>query len=156
MAGAARGGARIAARILLHDRHSRPARALRAVVRDGYAAPNARLATRGFVLPLALLFGAAVAAPYAVARAANASLYAAAGDDAHRWVYRMAYPATAALAVGAWAAAAMAKATARWRGRIRDEVYLIGERLHNFGERKPPPGAVVLRRGGDGGGAVGL
>ena len=27
----------------------------------------------------------------------------------------------------------------KWKGRIRDEVYLIGERLHNFGESRPPP-----------------
>lgn len=31
----------------------------------------------------------------------------------------------------------------RWRARIRDEAYLIGERLHNFGERKPKVRSVM-------------
>lgn len=42
------------------------------------------------------------------------------------------------LALGAlgFAAYAIGVAFRGWRQRIRDEVYLIGERLHNFGERK--------------------
>ncbi|EON65685.1 hypothetical protein W97_04924 [Coniosporium apollinis CBS 100218] len=143
--------ARIAARILLFDRTSRPARALRAVVRDGYLNPDARLATRGFVLPLCLLFTAAICSPWLLATALNKSYFAAADQEARKRLYRMAYPALLALAVGAWAVWGLVRATARWRARIRDEVYLIGERLHNFGERKPPPGAAVLRRGGEGG-----
>ncbi|KAJ9645756.1 hypothetical protein H2199_002796 [Coniosporium tulheliwenetii] len=139
--------ARIAARILLFDRASRPARALRAVVRDGYLNPDARLATRGFVLPLATLFIIVIGTPWCLAHALNVTYYAAADQETQRWIYRMAYPAVLALAVGCWCVWGLVRATGRWRGRIRDEVYLIGERLHNFGERKPPPGAAVLRRG---------
>jgi E3 ubiquitin-protein ligase MARCH6 len=50
------------------------------------------------------------------------------------YVLRMIYPFTAGWAVWTWVGLAVARATNRWRSRIKDEVYLIGERLHNFGE----------------------
>lgn len=49
------------------------------------------------------------------------------------------------------AAYILALAFRGWRQRIRDEVYLIGERLHNFGERK----VVRVGRGVAGGGVNG-
>lgn len=32
----------------------------------------------------------------------------------------------------------------RWKQSVRDEVYLIGERLHNHGERRPPMMSVSV------------
>jgi E3 ubiquitin-protein ligase MARCH6 len=32
----------------------------------------------------------------------------------------------------------LARIVTRWRLVVRDEVYLIGERLHNFGEKRAP------------------
>ena len=31
-----------------------------------------------------------------------------------------------------------------WKQGLRDEIYLIGERLHNHGERRPPPIQPVI------------
>ena len=52
-------------------------------------------------------------------------------------LYRLAYPGALGLAV-AWFAVLMTQnQVASWRVKIRDEVYLIGERLHNFHEAVP-------------------
>jgi E3 ubiquitin-protein ligase MARCH6 len=40
--------------------------------------------------------------------------------------------------VALWASKEAVRMLTRWRLVVRDEVYLIGERLHNFGERKAP------------------
>lgn len=65
--------------------------------------------------------------------------------EAERLVFRYAYPAVLGLAIqclGVWALVGVLRG---WRQRIRDEVYLIGERLHNFGERKGSAGHGVGR-----------
>jgi len=51
-------------------------------------------------------------------------------------VYRYIYPAVLAAAGMAYCLYLLALGVKGWRMKIRDEVYLIGERLHNFGERK--------------------
>jgi len=127
---------RLALRSLLADPASRPARALRAVVRDGLADPSARLATRCVVLPGLLLFGVAVGVPWGLARGLNETWFAGAGEEVRALVYRAVYPVCLAAGVSGWVGYALGGAARRWRGRIRDEVYLIGERLHNFGERR--------------------
>lgn len=53
-------------------------------------------------------------------------------------VFRYAYPVCAAQGLAVLGTLEVIRAARRWRGRIRDEVYLVGERLHNFGEKKPP------------------
>lgn len=60
-------------------------------------------------------------------------------------VYRFSFPAAlyiAGMSLGVWG---MIKVLRGCRQRIRDEVYLIGERLHNFGERKGVPGVRGTR-----------
>lgn len=51
-------------------------------------------------------------------------------------MYRYSYPGILGDATAGVVAWAVARAFKGWRQRIRDEVYLIGERLHNFGERR--------------------
>ncbi|KAK7551433.1 hypothetical protein BKA81DRAFT_394579 [Phyllosticta paracitricarpa] len=183
--------ARIAGRFLLWNHNSLVSRALRAVVRNGYAHPDARLATRAFVVPVACFFAATLLLPLGFARVAHAALFgtslaspsassssqspldARSAADAsanaetqshhhHHMHHHPAldysssvsfvtavYPVCLAIAAVAWSLWALARATERWRARIKDEVYLIGERLHNLGERRappPPPSAVM---GGD-------
>jgi E3 ubiquitin-protein ligase MARCH6 len=48
--------------------------------------------------------------------------------------YRYAYPGLMAGILASYCAFLLKRQTGVWRARIRDEVYLIGERLHNFGE----------------------
>ncbi|KAF1985494.1 hypothetical protein K402DRAFT_379331 [Aulographum hederae CBS 113979] len=129
---------RIALRVVMWNRDSRFARAAQAVVADGYLNPNARLATRCFVLPVALLFGIVLLTPGLVAAVANMTVFREEGEEGKVRVWRYTYPVMMVAGMHLWVIVLLQRATERWRSRIRDEVYLIGERLHNFGERKPP------------------
>jgi E3 ubiquitin-protein ligase MARCH6 len=61
---------------------------------------------------------------------------AAALSLAQRRLLRLAYPVAAVACFAMYIIWSIMRATRRWRLRIRDEVYLIGERLHNFGDSK--------------------
>lgn len=127
---------KMAGRLILWHARSRPAMALRGIVRDGWLNPDVRLATRSFIFPASLLMGVALTAPLSLGWTANKVLFASKGSTFQARVYRYSYPAV--LALGLWFAVSylVGMAFRGWRQRIRDEVYLIGERLHNFGERK--------------------
>jgi E3 ubiquitin-protein ligase MARCH6 len=128
---------RIGTRILMWDRESRASRTVRAVVADGYLNPNARLVTRAFILPTLLAFVLLLGAPFAGALVANATYFRASTAQEKVKIMRLAYPVALGVATSLWSVLIVGKATERWRLRIRDEVYLIGERLHNFGEKRP-------------------
>jgi E3 ubiquitin-protein ligase MARCH6 len=122
-------------RLILWHEDSRPARSLRAVTLNGYLNPNARLATRSFILPGVLFLIGALLIPHGVARLA-VTIVLKNHPQLHLAAYRYTYPMCLALhmvSIALWAIFGMLK---EWRMMIRDEVYLIGERLHNFGERK--------------------
>lgn len=128
-----------AARLILWNAPSRPASALRAIVRDGWLKPDARLATRGFILPAVLLMLTALAAPLGLGWLANTTIlrpYSAKDEVFQACVYRYSYPGVLAVGFAAFLTWVLARAFTGWRKKVRDEVYLIGERLHNFGEAK--------------------
>ena len=85
---------------------------------------------------------------YTVITVASNSGFAVMQDaEVQTLVYRYSYPCAGALVGAVLAVLEVARATERWRARVRDEVYLVGERLHNFGEKKPPVGTKsVVRR----------
>ena len=60
-------------------------------------------------------------------------------------MYRYSYPAVLGTAVGVVVLVGVGRALRAWRKRVRDEVYLIGERLHNYGDsrRKSAAGKKV-------------
>ena len=130
---------KVFARLILWTNPSRPARALQAIVRNGWLDPDARLATRGFIFPAILLMTVVLTAPLALGWTANHTIL-------HSWsknnvtaqvqVYRYSYPAVLALCVIGVLVWALSKAFRGWRRKVRDEVYLIGERLHNLGDGK--------------------
>lgn len=130
---------RIGTRILTWNRQSRTARAVQAVVRDGLLKPAAGLATRVFILPSLIAFGLLLGGPYAVSMALNWTIFRSATEEKQISITRLSYPVAMAVGLSIWIFIATSKATERWRSRIRDEVYLIGERLHNFGEKRPGP-----------------
>ncbi|KAL1843546.1 hypothetical protein VTJ49DRAFT_1139 [Mycothermus thermophilus] len=142
--------------------------ASRAVMRRGWTDPDCGILTRAFVVPGLVLWTAAVVGPLVVARTAVAqgvvealvrravaALAAAGGSGGEvAWegeqaeeelrrafavvVYRLSFPVVALTMAGilaGWSAVGVAR---RWKGRIRDEAYLIGERLHNFGASNAP------------------
>ena len=125
-----------ASRLILWYSTSRPARALRAVVRDGWLNPDVGLATRGFIFPASALMMAGLLLPLPFGLIANKTYFRSAGSVMQSSVYQYSYPAV--LAVGLWSVGlyVLGLALKGWKQRIRDEVYLVGERLHNFGEKK--------------------
>ncbi|KAF2215091.1 hypothetical protein CERZMDRAFT_36104 [Cercospora zeae-maydis SCOH1-5] len=151
--------ARVFLRSILTAPASPAAEAVRRVTADGYLNPNARLATRFVIFPGTLLALALLLIPANIAGLFCAlvgflgprmvSNFAGMSDDVAVAVFRYSYPVAAAWVATLWGADQITKATERWRARIRDEVYLVGERLHNFGEKKPPPvgGSVAGRKG---------
>lgn len=130
---------RIGTRILTWNRQSRTARAVQAVVRNGLLKPAAGLATRAFILPSLFAFGVLLGGPYAVSMVLNWTLFHSADEEKQIQITRLSYPTALAVVLSIWIFTITSKATERWRSRIRDEVYLIGERLHNFGEKRPGP-----------------
>ena len=149
---------KMAARVILYNTPSRPASALRGIIRNGWLNPDVRLATRGFILPAVLAMTIALAAPLALGWVANATVlngYSADDEIFRACVYRYSYPGVLAMGFAAVFAILLNKAFVGWRRKIRDEVYLIGERLHNFGESKRAKGkgkgkAREKERGADG------
>ncbi|KAG9640852.1 hypothetical protein KCU69_g18626, partial [Aureobasidium melanogenum] len=136
---------RVVLRLLLLSRNSRPAAAFRMITRDGFTNPNAGLATRAFVLPTLLLFSIVLICPPLIASVLDVTNVISA--SVRTKVYRYSYPICASQMLGLWCTWELSEGMRRWRGRIKDEVYLIGERLHNLGERRPPEGSKsVVRR----------
>ncbi|MCJ1232316.1 hypothetical protein MMC14_000265 [Varicellaria rhodocarpa] len=125
-------------RLILWYSASRPARALRALVAPphGWLNPDIRLATRAFIFPTTAIMGIALIAPVGLGLLANKTLFAGQDELIRAVVYRYSYPAVLGGALMVLFAIRVAKAVEGWRLRVRDEVYLIGERLHNFGEKR--------------------
>lgn len=127
---------RIAVRIITAYPDARPARAIAAIVEKGWLRPNARLATRAFILPSCVVAGLALVAPIPLAWLAERFYFASEAERASACAQRFAYPALLATGLGLYIVSALVDVARKWRRRIRDEAYLIGERLHNYGERR--------------------
>ncbi|XWW99182.1 hypothetical protein V2A60_007190 [Cordyceps javanica] len=121
---------------------SRAAVAVRTVLRRGWQRPDVGVFTRAFVIPSLAIAVVAIFAPPFVARSLvkyQVSGYLPkAGQTAEEMAklavfYRYSYPGAAALLVMAKNAMMMASVFNKWTSGVRDEAYLIGERLHNFG-----------------------
>jgi E3 ubiquitin-protein ligase MARCH6 len=119
---------------------SRLATSLRLIIRDGYFNPDARLATRSFILPATVVLSTALFWPWLLARITILSAFKTLSEQDKILVYRYVYPAVLASITLAYLGYLLGLAVRGWRMKIRDEVYLIGERLHNFGERKAGSG----------------
>ena len=124
-------------RLTLWSTPSRPATALRSIVRNGWLNPDIWLATRGFILPASLAMCLFLLVPLALGWVATKTFFAHERDHfVLSCIYRYSYPAVMASAAITVFVLLLAKAFGRWRRRVRDEVYLIGERLHNYGEAR--------------------
>lgn len=125
---------------------SQVAVALRAIVRHGYFNPDVRLASRAFVLPVTVLCIALLALPLGYAKFLINILGMHDAESQMR-LYRLAYPSFLGLVLTYTGAVMMRRQLDTWRVKIRDEVYLIGERLHNFHEAKPEYDRLGSRKG---------
>ena len=141
---------KVFARLILWSAPSRPAQALRGIVRDGWLNPDARLATRAFIFPATVVLAAVLCIPVAFGWVANRTVFHAfvKQEALHATlVYRYSYPAALAIVTTGVVTWLLGRAFRRWRKRVRDEVYLIGERLHNFGEGKKRGGISKAKAG---------
>ncbi|RAL58470.1 hypothetical protein DID88_005174 [Monilinia fructigena] len=112
---------------------SRPAEALRAVTRNGYWDPDARLATRSFIFPASFVLSVALGVPYALAQLATKTFWRNCTERELIYVNRYAYPMVLVMIGLAWVLWKVSEMIRGWKQKIKDEVYLIGERLHNLG-----------------------
>ncbi|KAK1546029.1 hypothetical protein CPAR01_03531 [Colletotrichum paranaense] len=115
---------------------TRLAQAVRAVLRRGWLQPDVLVLTRAFVVP-GLLIGclAIFGPPYVVGWLESQGILGVPVPAPHelKMIYRLSYPAAAFIALAAMAFWSIVGVFNNWKARIRDEAYLIGERLHNFG-----------------------
>ncbi|KAI9370572.1 hypothetical protein BJX61DRAFT_86077 [Aspergillus egyptiacus] len=125
----------LAARLVLWRPRSRPAAALNGVFRDGWLKPNVKLATRALLLPITLLATIAVTLPLFFGFVFNATV-ALPSPELHTKVYRYAYPFTLLICLEIWLSYLLYYRVENWKVSIRDEFYLVGERLHNFREKR--------------------
>ncbi|MCJ1388243.1 hypothetical protein MMC18_001088 [Xylographa bjoerkii] len=135
---------KMAGRIILWHANGRPALALRAIVagpHHSWLRPDVRLATRAVIFPATMLMVLGLTAPLGLGWLANKTVFMELHSTVQQVVYRYSYPVVAGLAAGIAGCVALARALGGWRGKVRDDVYLIGERLHNFGERRGAVGA---------------
>ncbi|KAF7594536.1 hypothetical protein BBP40_008983 [Aspergillus hancockii] len=123
---------------------SRPAAALNGIFRDGWLKPNVKLATRALLLPVIFLTAIAVALPLSGGFLVNSTVFYST-PDVHPKVYRYAYPLTLSVSLLMWLAFLAHRQVEIWRVNIRDDVYLIGERLHNFREKRAKDVGVPRR-----------
>ncbi|KAK1002251.1 hypothetical protein LTR54_008263 [Friedmanniomyces endolithicus] len=150
---------RLASRAIVFAPTTRAHEAFHRILLDpGYLDPNAYAATRFLIAPVSLLGALAVLGPPGVVRVAVAAAAGRGGsaaapglvgsvpEEMQAMLYRYSYPLAAVLVVMLLCVSELGQATVRWRARIRDEVYLVGERLHNFGEKRPPVGSRSLVR----------
>ncbi|KAG4436650.1 hypothetical protein IFR05_007865 [Cadophora sp. M221] len=134
---------KLTTRVILWHEDSRPAQSLRAITRNGYLDPDARLATRSFILPVGLALCLALFSPWCCAKMAVLTVLRD-RPEKHLVAYRYAYPMCFALCCIVYALFILLSWVKDWRMKIRDEVYLIGERLHNFGDRKSGSSGVSV------------
>lgn len=121
---------------------TRAAVAVRSVLRRGWQRPDVGVFTRAFIVPGLVISAVAIVVPPVVATCLVKyqvfGFLPSAGDTAEELAkqaifYRYSYPGAAVLLVMVKNAMLMANVFNRWTAGVRDEAYLIGERLHNFG-----------------------
>ncbi|KAK3323078.1 hypothetical protein B0H66DRAFT_474545 [Apodospora peruviana] len=134
---------------------TRLAVAMRAVLRRGWFDPDLAVLTRAFIVPgLALWLGAVTTpllfARFTISRGMAGPILQAFGDGAlavdqpldkayQVLIYRLSFPLMALGVAACFTLWSMVGVFRTWKVRIRDEAYLIGERLHNFGVVNGPP-----------------
>ncbi|CAN8096679.1 unnamed protein product [Discula destructiva] len=125
-------------RFVVHwHRDSRLAAATRAVLRHGWLEPDVKVLNRAFVVPGLSLWVAAVFVPLMFAKTAiwyraGTEAATALDDTSVVLVYRFCFAAALLCAVALAVLKSIFGVFRSWRVRIKDEAYLIGERLHNF------------------------
>ncbi|KAJ5788240.1 Zinc finger RING-CH-type [Penicillium paradoxum] len=125
----------MAVKLTFWQPHSWVAAAVNSVFHDGWLKPNVSIATRALVLPIILFASVAIALPLSFGFIVRWTMFYS-HVEVQPNIYRYAYPTTLLIVLFAFTVHLLIKRVAVWRTNIRDEVYLIGERLHNFSEKR--------------------
>ncbi|KAL4968679.1 E3 ubiquitin-protein ligase SSM4 [Aspergillus stella-maris] len=125
----------MAVKLALWHTRSRSAAVLNGIFRDGWLKPNVKLATRALLIPMTLLAIVAVTLPLSFGLFTNLAMFSS-RPELHAKAYRYAYPATFGMGFGVWLVYLVFRQVEVWKVSIRDEFFLIGERLHNFREKR--------------------
>ena len=136
---------RMARKVISWYPESRLAVALDAVIRDGWLNPDMKLATRAFIIPASAAALLALIGPLPAAYILNATAFRHSTPAVQARMYRYAYPMFLSQLVVVFVLRRLHRQIGVWRANIRDDVYLIGERLHNFKERRKDVRSVPRR-----------
>ncbi|KAI2464686.1 hypothetical protein F4781DRAFT_58483 [Annulohypoxylon bovei var. microspora] len=114
----------------------RPAHAVRAVLRRGWLEPDIGVLTRAFVIPGVMVSLLMIVTPPIMAWVVLHRVLDVNTEMTREMrvlMFRLAYPLAALFWIGLLMTRNMLRVFEGWQVRIRDEAYLMGERLHNFG-----------------------
>ncbi|KAK5950253.1 hypothetical protein OHC33_008721 [Knufia fluminis] len=132
---------RIVVRVLTATPHTntRPATAIRGITRHGLLHPDVKLASRALILPVLSVCFILIGLPLGMVRVALAIHPGTFSEAEQARLYRFSYPAVLSAALASFMVVRLQTRIENWRVKIRDEVYLIGERLHNFPRQEEQP-----------------
>ncbi|EPS41334.1 hypothetical protein H072_4758 [Dactylellina haptotyla CBS 200.50] len=125
-------------RMILLDRDSALSRSLRAIVANGYLNPNVGVATKKFVLPAGGAMLVALFAPLTIGFIVNTFIVKGASPELSHQIYRYSYPALLVVTLASVGLFFLYRLFDSWKQSLRDEIYLVGEQLHNHGDRRLP------------------
>ncbi|KAF3938305.1 hypothetical protein ABW19_dt0208350 [Dactylella cylindrospora] len=129
-------------RMILLDRESAWSRSLRAIVAQGYLNPDIGIATKKFIVPAGGAMLTALIVPLAIGFAINTFIVPGASEELTHQIYRYSYPAVFAITMASIGLYFLYRLFDAWKQSLRDEIYLVGEQLHNHGERRPPESSI--------------
>ncbi|KAK9385817.1 hypothetical protein V1515DRAFT_213378 [Lipomyces mesembrius] len=121
-------------KVLTLDGESRWARAYRQVFASGYFNPNINVATKSLIVPIAGSMSAMLLTPVPLGWIAEHTILRNSPQETIVAIYRFSYPLVLFMALTLAAAYGVYRVWNNWKTKLRDEVYLIGEQLHNHAE----------------------
>lgn len=128
---------KIAVRSCLMMPETRLGRILSNVQRNGLRDLDVRLLTSAIIMPTLATLTLALTVPLSLGYTARKTLYRNASEELGEMIYHISYPAALITCLLLLIAKCVQLLAGRWRLKIRDEVYLTGELLHNYGEAHP-------------------
>ncbi|OLL26630.1 ERAD-associated E3 ubiquitin-protein ligase doa10 [Neolecta irregularis DAH-3] len=134
-------------RILLLTDGRMTGRRLREVVQNGWTDPDVGAANRWFVIPLGAAMITALIVPLSIGWIANHTIFRGASGATSDKVYRYSYPIALGVLMGILFAQVIVGLMHRWTDGIREEIWLVGERLHNIDDEDIP--SRVISEGND-------
>ncbi|KAG5437270.1 hypothetical protein PCANB_001063 [Pneumocystis canis] len=120
--------------LIMLNTESSLARSMSQIIRNGYMNPDIVLSTKLFILPFGSIMIIALLAPLGLGYFMSISLYRNADYNTISHVYRYSYPLTLAVFLIVLISKGLCILLAKCKQSIRDEVYLIGKKLHNYNQ----------------------